>query len=166
MRQQPKTVSALVLLWLWSYTTLLHAATGPLGPFSADVQGYDLESLLYAAAMGLLGGFGRTIFALASDKVLVGSLWREGAKDGIIAVFGGAVAFVLVTYLANFWPNIFTREARMILIVAAGASRGKWVNLVGDVISAGLANMRKRIGGEMPRDPPPSAAVPLEEPPK
>lgn len=163
MQKSPKSVSLLVLLWLWSFSKLLYAATVPLGPFSADVAGFDFESVMYAAGAGLLGGAGRTIYSLASDKVLVGSLWREGIKDGVIAIMGGIVAFVLVTYLANFWPTIFTREARMILIVCAGASRGRWANILGDFITDGLGNIRTRMQGRQPRDPPPSAAMPLED---
>lgn len=163
MKKHPQSVSLLVFLWLWSYTNLLYAVT--LGPFSEDVHGFDFESLAYAAAAGLLGGAGRTIYSLASDKVLVGSLWREGFKDGIIAILGGVVAFVIVTYLANFWPSIFTREGRMILIVLAGASRGKWANALGDLIGDALGNLRGRVRGG-PKDPPASTSMPLEEAPK
>lgn len=163
MKKYPRSVSVLAFLWLWSYTNLLYA-TVALGPFSADVQGFDFESLLYAAAAGLLGGAGRTIYSLASDKVLVGSLWREGLKDGVIAILGGMVAFVLVTYLANYWPGVFTREARMIAIVLAGASRGKWANWLGDMVSDGLGNIRNKVRGAPVADATSSSAVPLENP--
>lgn len=166
MRTHPKSVSLLVLLWLWSYTKLLHAAA--LGPFSADVQGYDFESLLYAAGAAMLGAAGRTIYALASDKVLVGSLWRQSLKDAVIAMLGGMAAFAIVTYVANFYPTIFTREARMIIIVAVGASGGRWVNWVGEFVDAAVARATARAKGKAlpPNDPPPSSAIPLEEPSK
>lgn len=160
MKKHPRSVSFLIFLWLLSYTKLLYA-TAALRPFSEDFQGFDFESLLYAAGTGLLGGAGRTIYSLARDQVLVGSLWREGTKDGIIAIFGGVVTFAIVTYLARFWPAVFTGDARMILVVLAGASRGKWANWIGDFITDGLARARGKVRGS---DPPPSSAVPLENP--
>ena len=164
MKKHPKSVSFLILLWLWSYTKLVSAAA--LGPFSEDVQGYDFESLLYAAATGLLGAAGRTIYALASDRVIVGSLWRQTLKDMVIASLGGMVAFGFVTFCAPFAPSILTREARMLIIVAVGASGGRWVNWTGDLVDAWVARwMTKARGGAAPVEPPPpSAIVPLEDP--
>ena len=164
MKKHPKSVSFLILLWLWSYTKLVSAAA--LGPFSADVQGYDFESLLYAAATGLLGAAGRTIYALASDRVIVGSLWRQTLKDMVIASLGGMVAFGLVTFCARYAPGILTSEARMLIIVAVGASGGKWVNWTGDLVDAWVARWMTKARGGAPRaEPaPPSAIVPLEDP--
>lgn len=164
MKKHPKSVSFLILLWLWSYTKLVSAAA--LGPFSADVQDYDFESLLYAAATGLLGAAGRTIYALASDRVIVGSLWRQTLKDMVIASLGGMVAFALVTFCAPYAPSILTREARMLIIVGVGASGGRWVNWTGDLVDAWVSRwMSKARGGAAPAEPsPPSAVVPLEDP--
>lgn len=165
MKKHPKSVSFLVLLWLWSYAKLATAAA--LGPFSADVQGYDFESLLYAAATGLLGAAGRTIYALATDRVIVGSLGRQWFKDAIVASIGGMVAFAVVTYCAPFAPNVLTAEARMLVIVTVGASGGKWSNWLGDLVDAWVGRLlAKAKGGGLPSDPPASAAMPLEDTPK
>ena len=161
MKKHPKSVSFLILLWLWSYTRLV--AASPLGPFSEDVQGYDFESLLYAAATGLLGAAGRTIYALASDRVIVGSLWRQVFKDMVVASLGGMAAFAIVTYLAPYAPGILTREARMLAIVAVGASGGKWANLLGEYIDARVARFMSKARGNA-EIAPSSAIVPLEDP--
>lgn len=168
MKTHPKLVSVLTLVWLIVFTKLVYAASG-LPPFSQDFLGFDFESMLYAAGAGLLGGAGRTIYSLASEKVLVGSLWREGTKDAILSLLCGVVAWAIVTTAANFWPGLFTSWVRMLIIVWAGTLRGRLFNLLGDWISDGLSALKTRaINGvrgtpiPIPVDPQPSAVVPLE----
>lgn len=166
MKSNPKLVSALVLFWLYAYTRFVFAAE-LLAPFSQDVKGFDFESCTVAMGAGLLGGAGRTIYSLASERIVVGNLWREGAKDATLALMGGAVAWFIVTLLANYFPAIMTREARMLAIVAAGASRGRWADWLGGFISSGLNAARDRMAGTIrgnnPPDATPSAVTPLNE---
>lgn len=163
MKSNPKLVSALAFFWLVCYTRFVYAAI-VLAPLSQDVKGFDFESMLTAMGAGLLGGAGRTIYSLASERIVVGSLWREGIKDATLALMGGAVAWFVVTYLSNFFPTILTREFRMLAIVAAGASRGKWADWVGGFVSDGLAALKSRIVGNIRGgDAPPSAITPLND---
>lgn len=168
MKSHPRLVSALAFVWLGLYTRLICAAV-VLSPFAQDVRGFDFESLIAAAGAGLLGGAGRTIYSLASEKIVVGSLWREGIKDAALALMGGVVAWAIVSYLANYWASVLTHEARMLVIVAAGASRGRWANIIGDFFSAGLGALKMRFvafarGEAAPvSDAPPSVVSPLNE---
>ena len=171
MKSNPKLVSLLIGLWLVSFARLLHAAAGTLPPFSQDFRGFDFESLMLAAGAGLIGGAGRTIYSLATERVLVGNLWREALKDAALALIGGVVAWAVLTVAANFFPTHITSGVRMVGIVLAGASRGKWANVLGDTISGLLGGLKSRIavwagGGNTPPpvDPPPSAVTPLESP--
>lgn len=166
MKSNPKLVSAMALLWLFAYTRFVFAAD-LLAPFSQDVKGFDFESCLVAMGAGLLGGAGRTIYSLASERIVVGSLWREGFKDATLALMGGCVMWGVTTYLAGPFPGFMTRELRMLLIVAAGASRGGWADWVGGFINSGLNAARDRMAGTIrggnPPDAVPSAVTPLNE---
>lgn len=165
-QRHQKLVSVLIVLWLVCYTRFVYAVV-VLAPFTQDVRGFDFDSLLTAMGAGLLGGAGRTIYSLASERVLVGSIWREGIKDGILALMGGAVAWFAVTNLAAYFPTILTREFRMLAIVAAGASRGAWADWVGGFIGDGLSAFKARmvdnIRGRTPGDAGPSAVSPLSD---
>lgn len=171
MKSHPTLVSALAILWLLTFSSLAYAAT-VLPPFSQDFRGFDFESALLAAGAGLIGGAGRTLYSLATEKVIVGNLWREALKDAALALLGGVVIWGLVTMLANFFPQYITSGVRFLAIVLTGASRGKWANALGDFISAGLGALKTRVvawasGQSAPStESPPSAITPLQENPK
>lgn len=94
--------------------------------FSQDVRGYDVESLMWAAAMSLFGGGLRTIFTLASDTAVVHSIGREIFKDALIAIIAGVVAYIgLEAVRASGWFPV-PSEVRFALIVFAGWSRMKF----------------------------------------
>lgn len=164
MKTHPKLVSFLGFLWLVTYTSLVYA----LPRFAQDFKGFDFESLLLAGGAGLIGGAGRTIYSLATERVLVGNLWREALKDAALALLGGMVAWALLTIAASFFPEYINSGVRMVVIVLVGASRGKWANALGDLISAFLGAVKVRMvswvsGATTPADNPPSAISPLNE---
>lgn len=98
--------------------------------FSQDVRGYDLESLVWAAAMSLFGGALRTIFTLASDTAVVHSVGREIFKDALIAVIAGIVAYIALEAIrASGWMPV-PSEVRFALIVFAGWSRMKFFGVL------------------------------------
>lgn len=155
----------LLSLWLLSYGALSYAAT----TFAQDVAAYDWRSLLLAGCAGLLGGVGRTILTLMSERQFVGNLQWLIVKDLIVALIGGGFAFLCVEGY-NDWSSGLSivqlppidRGFRVLVVVIAGASRGRWLGVVDRLASDAIANARKRLRGGAPVDAPTSAAVPLE----
>lgn len=158
----------LLSLWLLSYGTLSYAAT----TFAQDVAAYDWLSLIFAALAGLLGGVGRTILTLMSDRQFVGNLRWLLVKDLIVALIGGGFAYLCVEGY-NDWtaglsivhlPRI-DRGFRVLIVVLAGASRGRWLGVIDRLATAAIDNARHRLRGNAAAEPPTSAAVPLESKP-
>ncbi len=146
-------------VWLLCFMTLAHAAS-----FSADVYAFDWESLVLAAGAGLLGGAARTILTLASDKIVVVDALREFGKDALIALVGGGVAYLLIVAVTSKYPDLITREIRMLIITGFGFSRGRWTGWLDEATNEGLAKLRRRLTGDKPDEPlPPPAAAPIEE---
>lgn len=167
MKTHPKLVSFLTVLWLVTYTSLVYAAA-ELPSFAKDIHGFDFESLFLAAGAGLVGGAGRTIYSLATERVIVGNLWRETLKDAALALLGGIAIWVVVTVAASFFPEYINSGIRMLAIVVAGASRGKWALWLGGLIDVLLSAVKTRLVGwvsgnpQPPSDNAPSAVTPLE----
>ena len=154
-----RLINVMCVAWLAGYTTLVSAAGNT---FAQDVLGYDYMSLAFAAAAGLFGGAARTIFTLASDKLVVLSIWREFLKDAVVAVVGGAVAYVVVQGLNGLdWVHV-PRDLRMLIVVGAGWSRGKWFGTLNRATENLVDNVMQKARGGAPEGPS-SATVPLGE---
>lgn len=159
-------INRLLAIWLSCFCALSYAATTT---FAQDVAAYDWPSLLLAGAAGLLGGAGRTLLTLVSEKQFVGNLRWVLAKDLVVALIGGGFAYLcvqgyndaVVTWTMVQLPPI-GRGLRVLIIVLAGASRGRWLGVVDRFASDAIANARQKLRGGAPEDPPSSAAVPLE----
>lgn len=158
-----RLVRTLSTLWLAGYSGLVYAYAS----FSKEMRGFDYESLLWAAAIGAGAGLARTILWLASHDAVVVRLWHQLWRDLVIALFGGAAAYLALNLAAVWWPDVFIKELRFIVILLAGASRGRWQNALADVVGAalsrGVAHVR---GGPMPlpSDPPPTTiTLPLSD---
>ena len=157
--KHPKLVSkCLALAWLPAYTGLVMAAPTT---FAQDVYGFDYESLAWAAAAGLMGGMWRTVFYLGSDNVAVVFLWRQMLKDVILALASGAFAYLFVSAAATRWPDIFSREVRMVVIVLAGYSRGKWREWMFQWAADWFAGQRAKARGGAAVAPPDPPSAPL-----
>ena len=154
-----RLVNNLVLLWLGCYAGLTYAAN----TFAQDALSYDWASLMFAAFAGLLGGFLRTILTLAGEKRVVLDILRESWKDALVALVGGGLVYLAIQGVASMgWINV-PRDMRILLVVGAGFSRGRWLG----VIERGAADLVARgrgaiTGGAASVDVPASAAMPLE----
>jgi hypothetical protein len=147
-----------VLFWFMaSYAGLVYAAS-----FAQDMRDFDFASFGLAAVAGLLSGMGRTLISLLSETRPVFSLWPEMLKDAFVALFGGGVVFLCIaayngtaagaTVLGMTLPSC-TSELRLLLILWAGASRGRWQSALDQFASDAIANARQRLRGGAPVDP-------------
>lgn len=158
-------LNRLLCLWLLCFSALSYAAGTT---FAEDVAAYDWISLLFAGAAGLLGGAGRTILTLVSDKQFVGNLRWVLLKDLVVALIGGGFAYLCIQGY-NDWASTLSivsipqigRGFRVLIIVLAGASRGRWLGVVDRLTTDAIANARQKLRGGAPEDPP-SITAPLE----
>lgn len=163
----PIKTNRLLTCWLACYGVLSYAAT--TSTFAQDVQAYDWVSLLLSGVAGLVGGAGRTILTLVGEKQIVGNLRWVLAKDMVVALIGGGFAYLCIQGY-NDWvlglsivhlPQV-DRGFRVLIIVLAGASRGRWLGVVDRFTTDAIANARQKLRGGAPDDPP-SVAAPLGE---
>jgi hypothetical protein len=159
-----KRVDPFILLWLASYSALCYAQS----TLAEDLAGYDWVSLLLAFAAGLVGGAARTILTLVSNEQLVGNVRLVLIKDMVVALFGGAAAFLLIqgynswaAGLTSFELPGITRDFRVLIIVAAGASRGRWLGILDRFAADAIANARHKLRGDAAPEPPASMPAPL-----
>ena len=161
------TIKAAVFAWLCGYSTLLWAST----TFAEDIRAYDWMSLLFAASAGLLGGAARTIITMISPRALVGNVRALLLKDLVVALVGGAVVYMVIQGY-NAWVSSLTivslpmiaRDLRVLLIVAAGYSRGRWLGVVDRFATDALANVQQKLRGNAPPDAPPVVPAPETNP--
>jgi hypothetical protein len=154
------------LVWVACYSWLVHVHAAGLGPFRQEVYAYDYESLAWAAAFGLMGGVFRTILSLMSEKVILLSIWRTMSRDLVFALIGGAAVYVLVEWLATVMPGVFGKELRMLAILVAGASRGRWQDFLAGAATDYTAGLRARLrtSPSVPSEsPPPSVTAPFSD---
>jgi hypothetical protein len=160
--------SRLVALWfLASYAGLVYAAS-----FAQDVRDFDYASLGLAAVAGLLGGAGRSLISLLSETRPVFSIWPEVLKDLIVALIGGGLVFLCIaayngtaangTFLGMTFP-MCASELRLLLILWAGASRGKWLGTLDEFAADAIANARQRLRGGAPVDPASTSTMSLSD---
>lgn len=156
-------INKLAAAWLCCYTAVCYANTS----LFSDLSAFDWVSLLCAAAAGMLGGAARTILALVGEKVYVGSLKFVLVKDMVVALIGGAFFYMLVQGYNELTDSLkivslpyITRDLRILVIVCAGASGGKWLGFVDRGVSDAIATARKRFG-VVPTDSPASITAPL-----
>lgn len=152
------------MVWLACYSVLLHAHAAGIIPLSEEAYAYDYESLAWAAAFGLMGGVFRTILSLMSERVILLNIWRTMARDLVFALIGGAAVYVLVQWLATLMPNVFGKELRMLAILIAGASRGRWQDFLAGVATDYSAGLRAKLRAGTPAEASPhSVVLPLEK---
>lgn len=88
-------VSILSIVWL-----VMAAILWPLSAYaaslSADVKVYDWLSLLAACGIGMLGGLGALIVALASDEKVVLHVTRDSLRNMIVSPIAGAAVYLLI----------------------------------------------------------------------
>lgn len=149
-----KAVNTLLFLWLCCYTGLTYAA----GTLYDDFKTYDWGSLWVAACAGMLGGFLQTILTLSSDKRIVLDILRDAWKDLVVALVGGMIVFIIVQAVSSMGWITIPRDVRILLIVGAGFSRGRWQWAIGKLASDAVTRGRTVVRG----DPPTSANAPLE----
>lgn len=160
-----KTTSRLLVVWLLCYSALTYAAS----TLAQDVAQYDWASLLCAFAAGLLGGAGRTILTLVSDKEFVGNIRLVLVKDLVVAMIGGGFAYIAIQGYNGIAAGLtivtlppIARDFRILVIVVAGASRGRWLGVVDRFTTDAIANARQKLRGGA-AEPPPSVTAPLGE---
>lgn len=136
-----------LLMFMYTYPRAMQAAT-----FAEDMRDYDYESLLWAIATGLLGGFARTLVSLASDKLIVNNVWKEAAKDAVVSIIAGGAALIIIEVLrATYWPTV-PSAVRFAFILFAGASRiaffGQVNTFITKIIDAGTNRIVGKFGQE------------------
>ncbi|MCZ2496449.1 hypothetical protein GN316_06750 [Xylophilus sp. Kf1] len=156
------TINRALILWLGCYSTLTWANT----TYAQDILAFDYMSLVFAAASGLLGGAARTIITMISPRALVGNVKVLLMKDLVVALVGGAVVYMVIQgYNAGVasmtWVTLppIARDLRVLLVVAAGYSRGRWLGVVDRLATNALTNFQAKLPGGAPNDPP-AAVVP------
>lgn len=156
--KNPRLVSAFVLLWLATYTGLVYAAS-----LTQDFATFDYVSLGVAGVAGLLGALLRTILTLAQERYLVLDVLKQARRDFVIGFIGGLATYGVIQGLASWGVVTVPRDMRILIIVAAGFSRGAWLPVMKrgakDLIDNGSAKLR---GGAAVSDDPPSVVSPLE----
>lgn len=158
MRPDARLGRRLAIVWVICYSWLVRAHATGLISLSQEARTYDYESLAWAAGFGLMGGVLGTIVSLMSPHVILLNFWRTLARDVVLALIGGAVVYVLVQWLATVMPTVFGKEIRMIAILLAGASRGRWKNFLADAATDYTAGIRAKLrAGAPPVDAPPSS---------
>lgn len=162
----PRWINKLFGAWLMCFCVLSYAATTTL---AQDVASYDWNSLLLAGLAGLLGGAGRTLLTLVSEKQFVGNLRWMLFKDLLVALIGGGFAYICIEGYNDWSRNLsmvslprVDRGFRVLIIVLAGASRGRWLGVVDRFASDAIANARQKLRGGAPVDPP-SITAPLSD---
>lgn len=162
-----RQINRAVFIWLLCYASVSYAAS----TLRADIAGYDWLSLVLAGMAGALGGVARTIVSLLTDKRPVLDLKIEAAKDVCVALVGGLMVYVIIGGYNSFAHEIeliklpqITRDFRILLLVYAGFSRGKWLGAADNFAADAIDNVRQKLRGGAPVTP--SAIVPLEDTPK
>lgn len=153
--------------WLATYSGLCWASN----TLAQDIIQYDWLSLLFAIAAGLLGGAARTIYTMVSSQSVVGNIKTLLMKDLIVAMIGGAAMYLFVQGW-NSWTSSMTsitlpgiqRDLRVLFIVGAGFSRGRWFGVLDKFTTDAIANASSKLRGGAPVDPP-VVAVPDQTPP-
>ncbi|SFF05135.1 hypothetical protein [Paracidovorax wautersii] len=140
--------SRMVLVWIASFHSLVWAST----TFAEDVATYDWLSLVFALAAGLLGGAGRTVITLVSQTTVVGNTRVLLLKDLVVALIGGGVAYLCIQGYNSFAGGItmmslphITRDLRVLVILAAGYSRGRWLGVVDRLASEVIDTARSKL---------------------
>lgn len=161
LRPMPRAaVQVLAGLWLMSYTALVYAAS-----LSQVVRSFDFESLGIAALVALIGGGTRTILTLASGTIIVLAAIREAIRDSVVAVIGGVVTYLLMMLATAVFPDNGVTTlgwVQLVMIAAAGYSKGRWRSIIGDFISDYITRQRVKLRGGEPIEPPSSVRAPLE----
>lgn len=160
-----KNLEPYFFLWLTAFSALAYAQT----TLAQDLAAYDWASLILAFAAGLVGGAGRTLLTLASGQQLVGNVRLVLLKDLVVAVIGGAFAFLCIQGYNSFvagWSDwtmpLVTRDFRVLIIVLAGASRGRWLGVLDRLAADAIANARHKLrGAASPEEPPSTVPSPL-----
>ena len=163
-----RAVNRALFAWLACYSALCYAQN----TLAQDLIAYDWMSLVFAAAAGLLGGAARTIFTLVSERAIVGNVKTLLLKDLVVAVIGGAAMYLAIQGY-NSAVGVMTiialppiaRDLRVLLIVGAGFSRGKWFGTLDRFASDAIANASSKLRGGAPPEPPASVALPSGDQP-
>lgn len=161
-----RRVNQALFLWVACYSALCYANT----TLVQDVMAYDWMSLLFATAAGLLGGAARTILSLVSERALVGNVKTLLFKDLVVALFGGFFMYLgiqgynsLASSLTLVKLPAVVQDLRILLILWAGFSRGRWLGTVDRFAADLIANASSKLRGGAPPESPPSIAAPLGE---
>jgi hypothetical protein len=97
----------------------------------------DWLSMGVAALIALTGGAGRTAASLFKESAGVSNAFRETLKDALVALFTGALCFVLITaYSAMVSAPPLAFQATFIFL--AGFARGTLINWVDQAFGKAL----------------------------
>lgn len=155
--QRTTAAKLLAAIWLCCFTGLVYAATS----MSQYVRDFDYISLFFAAAAGAVGGFGRTVLTMLQKERPVLDVRNELLKDITVALLGGAWVYGWIQgYNALARNDLFgvtlptvPDDMRVILIVLAGASRGRWMGATDQFISDAMQTLRSKLRGGAPAAP-------------
>ena len=149
-------VQFLLAVWGLCFMRVVYAAT-----FAVEVRGFDYESLMWGAVAGLLGGALRTIFTLATENVVVYSVLKEARKDLVVSFLAGGAAYLMMLAITSKWPDLITRDIRMVVIVAAGWTRVAFFNRLNQLVTSKLDKTNENLRAGAKVIPPASDVMPL-----
>jgi hypothetical protein len=149
-------VQMLLALWGLCFVHVVYAAT-----FAMEIKGFDYQSLMWGALAGLLGGTLRTIFTLASENRVVYSVLKEARKDLVVSFIAGGVAYLILLAVSSKWPDLITREIRVLAIGAAGWTRVAFFNRLNQLVTSKLDKTNQDLRAGAPVVPPASDVMPI-----
>jgi len=156
----PRHARRLAFGWVLCYSLLVRAYAAPPQGLAQELINYDYSSVMWAAVFGLMGGVGRTILGLLSEKGVVLFVWKALIRDLVFALVGGAFIYIVFLWLQVLAPSVFVNELRLIVIFVVGASRGKWLDYAADLAVDLFKTWKaKLVGQPPPLEPPPPTTV-------
>ena len=173
--------AAVLCAWLALYSYALPAAAQGIAASASMSEGlrqYDLAFLVWGIAVASIGGLGRTVLTLLSQRVAILSVLRETWKDLFIAALAGVIASMVLLAVQSLGVGIPVPVTVLVLGICGWARMGFFVwaeksaRTVADRGTQWAADKisrpdpyARRAGGDAPRDTPgPPRAAALTNP--
>lgn len=112
-------IDYLLLVIAWSATTQLYAQQVTFG---GDLETIPIKSLVYVGVLAFLGGLASTLQKFADPNVVVPHISVELAKDLVLSLVAGAIAFFMAEQ--THAPVMVEASA----ITVAGWAGSKWLD--------------------------------------
>lgn len=146
-------IAALFAIWCLCFARAAYAVT-----FTTELRAFDYQSLFWATATGFLAGVFRLIYTLASENTVVYAVLKQARKDLTISVIAAGAMYLILLAISSKYPDMITREIRLVAILGAGWMGRLFVNALGVLAK----NKFEAVNRKLQSDAPTSDVVPLE----